>query len=387
MLDVIQFIIGGVALVAYLFFFAVAYFVDRSRPPALFAEPVTRFVFVVPAHNEEEGISATVESLLGVDYPSHLYDVVVVADNCTDKTATVAQAAGARCLTRNDEQLRGKGYALRFAFSELLEEDYAALVVVDADSLVSNNFLQCLNHHLLQGRKVIQAYYGVSNPEASFLTYFFHVGNLIENKLFWKAKQLFSLPIILRGNGMCFSKEILIDHPWDAFSIVEDTEYGLGLIEKDIPIFFASDCTVDAYQPETLEQAAAQRVRWASGNSSFTKKRALELIQKGWHSRELKFVDFGLSLLAGSRPLLLLLNLLVIFLAWASGSVVLVSWSLVLLLLQFSYLSLGIILAGLSKQNVLKVLMAPFYLIWMCGIAILGLFGYRKNQWARTSRK
>ena len=100
-----------------------------------------RFRFVVPAHNESAGIAATVASLLEVDYPKQLFDVLVVADNCQDDTAAQARAAGALVLERQDEKLRGKGYALLLAFSNL-PADVDAVVVVDADTLVSPNLLR-----------------------------------------------------------------------------------------------------------------------------------------------------------------------------------------------------------------------------------------------------
>src|SRR5512142_1821859 len=46
-----------------------------------------RFAFVVPAHNEELVIERTVASLRSVDYPPDLFQIFVVADNCSDQTA------------------------------------------------------------------------------------------------------------------------------------------------------------------------------------------------------------------------------------------------------------------------------------------------------------
>src|SRR6516164_7739806 len=91
-----------------------------------------RFDVIVPAHDEEGGISATVRSLLGVEYPAEKRRVVVVADNCTDSTAARAREAGATVLVRVDHERRGKGYALAHAFEHTLAEGAAeAVVVVD----------------------------------------------------------------------------------------------------------------------------------------------------------------------------------------------------------------------------------------------------------------
>src|SRR4051812_25920841 len=100
-----------------------------------------RFRIIVPAHNESAGIADTVRSLLAIDYPKSLFDVLVVADNCQDDTAEQARSAGAQVLERKHDELRGKGYALHYAF-ERLPADVDAVVVVDADTLVSNNLLR-----------------------------------------------------------------------------------------------------------------------------------------------------------------------------------------------------------------------------------------------------
>src|SRR5215471_14708654 len=91
--------------------------VFSGRMPApKYRLPRRRFAIVVPAHDEEAGIAATVKNLLGIAYPKEMFSVVVVADNCSDRTSALAEEAGARVLVRQDENLRGKGYALLHAF-------------------------------------------------------------------------------------------------------------------------------------------------------------------------------------------------------------------------------------------------------------------------------
>src|SRR5580700_2757223 len=70
--------------------------------PAANGAAATRFDLIVPAHDEESGIAATVASLLEAEYPTALRRVVVVADNCQDATAARAAEAGAVVLQRHD---------------------------------------------------------------------------------------------------------------------------------------------------------------------------------------------------------------------------------------------------------------------------------------------
>lgn len=356
---------------------------DSKRP----GTPTWRFALIVPAHNEELGIARTVQSLLDLEYPTQLFEVYVVADNCNDNTAAIAEQSGATVLVRNNMEQRGKGYALNHAFSELLDCGFDAFVVVDADTVVEDNCLLALHQCLDEGQSVIQLWYGVNNPDASMLSYLQYVGNCIENRLFHLPKAQSGLPTILRGNGMCFSQQVIRDNPWDAFSVVEDTEYGLALLEKGIEVHFISAAAVYADFPTTYEQLRMQRIRWASGNSSMLKQKAVGYLWKGAMERNLKLFDMGVSLLVSSRPMMLLASLLpIIFGAIMLGGEFLVWWGAALVLLQGCYVMAAIGAGGLNLRRIYHLAGIPVFAVCMCGVLVAGLVGYKKNAWVRTKR-
>lgn len=380
------------AVVLYLLMVAFAAFSGRRTPRRLLAPPRRRFAVVVPAHDEEEGIGSTLTNLFALDYPRDLFAVVVVADNCTDATAAVARRSGATVLERNDPDRRGKGYALRFAFATLMEERFDAFVVVDADSVLDRDFLRVMNDRLLCGDKVIQAWYGLSNPDVNPLTYVLHVGNVVENLLFYAGKTRLGLPAVLRGNGMCFAREVLAEVPWDSFSVVEDSEYTLRLVRRGIAIPFAAETRVLARQPETLAQARTQRVRWASGNMQLTKGHAFRLLREGAVSGNLALADLGATFLTLSKPLLLAASVLLAAAALAVGLLDsgqrTFGWLLgfVPAVLIFLYMAAGILAAGVTVRRLAYLLCCPWYLAWLFAVALLGIGGYRSNLWLRTGR-
>jgi cellulose synthase/poly-beta-1,6-N-acetylglucosamine synthase-like glycosyltransferase len=380
------------AATLYLFFLAAVYFFHRPNKKHRDRLPELRFAVIIPAHNEAAGISGTLDSLKRIDYPSRLYDIVVVADNCTDNTEEAVVSEGIRCMRREDLSRKGKGYALEYAVRSLIREDYDCFVFIDADSVVSGNFLRIMNSRMLAGHKVVQGCYGISNPDASPLTYLFFIGNTVENKLFYEAKSRLGLPVNLRGNGMCFSRGVLLKNPWDAFSIVEDVEYGLKLIRQGIRIHFEQKAEVLARQPETLRQANIQRVRWASGNMAVSKGYALRLIFGGLLKKDAALVDTGFSLLILSKPLLLLLSVLsaagsLIYLsAGAGGGHFYAGWSISLLLAQAAYLLTGVFMERLDSRRIVYLLISPLIIMWLFLIAALGLFGYKEGLWLRTRR-
>ena len=106
---------------------------ERSDPP--------RLVAVVPAHNEEATIRAALTSL---DRQTVRPDrVVVVADNCTDRTTARARQSGVEVMrsVRNDCKKAGAlNQALRGILPVLDEED--VVLVMDADSIIAETWVE-----------------------------------------------------------------------------------------------------------------------------------------------------------------------------------------------------------------------------------------------------
>ena len=207
--------------------------------------PRLRFVVVVPAHDEAAGIAATVGSLLATDYPRELFHVLVVADNCNDDTAQRARAAGADVLVREDREHVGKGHALAYAFEHVAAEGWAeAIVVVDADTVVSKNLLAAFAARLDSGAGVVQARYGVRNPDTSWRTRLMTIAFATFHDLRSNARETLQVSCGLRGNGMAFAMSLLREVPFDAFSVVEDIEYGIHLAEAGHRVRYAGDAYV-----------------------------------------------------------------------------------------------------------------------------------------------
>src|SRR5262249_42110644 len=133
--------LNAVALPYFLFLLAIsiAALLPR-RKVELPGECVSKFLIVIPAHDEETVIAKAVQSCLDVNYPRAWFEVLVIADNCSDQTALQARAAGARVVERFDDVKKSKGYALNDLFDQLESSgelsSWNALVIVDADTMV-----------------------------------------------------------------------------------------------------------------------------------------------------------------------------------------------------------------------------------------------------------
>ena len=81
-------------------------------------DPKSRFLVLVPAHNEEKVIGDIIRNLNEMDYPKDLYDFYIIADNCTDSTAETARSLGAKVIETRKESPdapTGKPIALKKA--------------------------------------------------------------------------------------------------------------------------------------------------------------------------------------------------------------------------------------------------------------------------------
>jgi cellulose synthase/poly-beta-1,6-N-acetylglucosamine synthase-like glycosyltransferase len=105
----------------------------------IFGGPVTVTV-LIPAHNEAVSIGATLDSL-GAQYPAP-NRIIVVADNCTDATESVARAHGADVFVTVGNTHKKAG-ALNQALRRLLHGlgDNDVVMCMDADTVLDDGFL------------------------------------------------------------------------------------------------------------------------------------------------------------------------------------------------------------------------------------------------------
>lgn len=353
-----------------------------------------RFAIVVPAHNEESTIAQTLRSCKGIAYPADRYDVVVVADNCTDNTASIARANGVQCLERHDDALIGKGHALRWAFERLLPKNHDAFVVLDADCLIDPHSLDIFSNEIASGQSVLQANDVVSNPDSSAISYAVAVGNAMENHLYYRPKSCLGLVVLLRGTGMVFRRDVLELHPWGAFSVAEDAEYSISIYRNGLKVKFLPDVTVRSPSPRRIEQLAAQRLRWASGNAQLSKHRALKFIADGISKCSLLDLDTGLTIMSRSKPLqlaivgilyvvstlgLLLTHALFFRFVFGLSNVLVAGYAL--------YVIWGVLDLGLSWHRFRLLAQTPIVLAGLVLYALRGLLTSKDARWERTPRQ
>jgi cellulose synthase/poly-beta-1,6-N-acetylglucosamine synthase-like glycosyltransferase len=340
-----------------------------------------RLAVVVPAHNEQASVAASVRSLLCAPHPFAEAAVVVVADNCTDTTAEIAGDAGARVIVRTDAARRGKGYALDYAFRILAAEHYDALLVVDADTEVDPNFLEEAGGALHAGAAAIQVRYLVRNPAGSLRTRLMKIALLAFNVARPRGRDHLKLSCGLLGNGFGMRRETLLAVPYSAASVVEDLEYHLMLVNAGRRVHFVNRTAVYGEMPEGGEGVASQRVRWEGGRFRMLREHSLPLALKLLRG-DASAVEPLLELLL--LPLAFHASLLLIACStpWMPARL----FALLGVLIGCLHLLEALLLGG-NLRDVGSLALAPFYVLWKL-LLIPALFrSSRSNvEWTRTER-
>lgn len=226
-----------------------------------------RILCLTAAHNEESVIAQHIESLKKCDYPSECYDIVILADNCSDATASMAREAGATVWQRENPNLLGKGHALKWAIhSKTNLTQYEAICIFDADNVVELNFLQVMADNLARGYVAIQGYLDTKNPWDSWVTASYASAYWFMNRLWQRARIVLGLSGALGGTGFCLSTDILREVPWEATSLTEDLEYTVRLVLRGYKVHWTNETRVYDEKPIDYDATVLQRRRWMQGH-------------------------------------------------------------------------------------------------------------------------
>ena len=227
-----------------------------------------KFMMILPAHNESSVIGALIESLQSLDYPKELYDIYVIADNCTDNTAQIAKDLGAIVYERFDEKKKTKGFAMQWFLNQKIKEnaDYDAFCVFDADNVVDKNFLNAMNKKLCQGEEIVQGYRDIKNPADSWISAGYALFYWMMNRFYHLARYNLGLSPLINGTGFMVDFNLIKPTGWDTITLTEDIEFSLKNIAKGRKLGWATDAIVYDEQPTEFKQSWSQRSRWTVGH-------------------------------------------------------------------------------------------------------------------------
>jgi cellulose synthase/poly-beta-1,6-N-acetylglucosamine synthase-like glycosyltransferase len=384
-------VIAGTALSLYLLLLAVA---SLRRPPQVAqpGPPVTRFAVLVPAHEEELVIGQLLDSINTADDPGDLFEVHVIADHCTDQTASIARGLGATVHERNDPQPRGKSHALNWLVGHLLARESGervdAFVILDADSIVSPGFLRAMDARLRTGQPLVQGLVQIDDPGADRFGQLRALAYEFISHVRPRGRSTLGLSAGLRGNGMCIARDLAARFPWDPDSLTEDYELHARLLAAGLRVSFAPDAVVRTQLPQSLAVARAQSQRWERGRLDAMRNHVPALIRDGLRRRSWASIDGALELLIPPFSIFMALMSALLVVSLLSGIVPLIVVAAVGVVAQVLYTLRGLALASRRYPSIYRALLfVPVFVLWRVWQYVVVLTRRGRVQWTRTVRR
>jgi 1,2-diacylglycerol 3-beta-glucosyltransferase len=195
---------------------------------------------------------------------------------------------------------------------------------------------------------------------------------------------------MLVGNCTLFSRELLLERPWEAFTSTEDLEYALDLQVHGFKIAFAGWAVVTSETAPTIESAAVQQRRWEGGRLHLLRARGPGLVAEAVRRRRPGLLLTALDL--ATPPLGLFAGVAVVGGVTAAGVAVAggPAWSVAPWLLAAGALPLYVgigLRAGHAPRAAYRALgEAPLFIIrkpWQ----MRGVLGFQPDSWVRTQRR
>ncbi len=347
-------------------------------------------VILIPAHDEEVVIADTLAAL-----NSRLGErdrILVVADNCQDRTAAIARDVGVEVIERRDPQHRGKGYALDFGIRYLERNDTPdILIILDADCRVSEDAIARLKVHVCQSGSPAQALYLMKAPvnpdiyqKLAAFAWFFRVA------VRFLGDCCLGLPSMILGSGMACRFKDAAALELASGEIVEDMQMSLDLAAQGKYPKLLYDAQVESTFPVDTQAQNSQRTRWEHGHLDLIFRRLPVQMTIAIRQRNPKLL--GLVLSMGVLPLTLLAMSLVILLAISAVAFLVgaTAFGLWVNLLATSLFALAILLAWLSGGreilSLCDLLRLPAYVLRKLPL-YRRFLTHRETRWIRTERK
>lgn len=244
---------------------------NQVHAPKSFKEPKHSFTLLVPARHEERVIGHTLAAMATLNYPTKLFEVLVICKS--DDIATIAavkqafktiQSSSFKLVLFDDSPIN-KPHSLNLGLKAAKNE---IISVFDAEDEPHQDILQVMNTLFMEKEvDVIQGGVQLMNYTSSWYSTF----NVLEYFFWFKSTlQFFAKKgfIPLGGNTVFFKKKTLEKAGgWDEACLTEDAEIGVRLSAHNTPMMVVYDEVLATREetPHSLESFIKQRTRWNQG--------------------------------------------------------------------------------------------------------------------------
>jgi cellulose synthase/poly-beta-1,6-N-acetylglucosamine synthase-like glycosyltransferase len=256
---------------------------------------------LIPAHNEEKVIGATLKAMRRLDYPADRLTILVINDGSSDATKDIIER---HALEDPRVQLfdvpagqggKGKSRALNLALARVRAE---VVAIYDADNTPDPQALRHLVAQLVVHPDVgaVLGKFRTVNKNATLLTRFINIETLSFQSMLqagrWQMHNIATLP---GTNFVMWTSLIRELDGWDEQALTEDSELSIRIIQHGKKIKYIPYAITYEQEPQEWRVWVRQRMRWVRGNNYVLGKFFRELPQ--FQNKRLAFdVLYTLSL-------------------------------------------------------------------------------------------
>lgn len=228
------------------------------------------FLVLIPAYKEDGVIINTAEQSIKQNYPSDKYKVVVIADSMREETVSRLRNIPVDVLEVNFSN-SSKAKALNFALKQGGDEEYDAVLILDADNVMSLDFLTKMNREL-QGGFIAAQGHRVAKNQNTPMALLDAVSEEINNHIFRKGNRILGFSSALIGSGMAFRYKYFKRMMEKIDSMGEDKEMEILLLRDKLKVSYVDDALVYDEKVQDMSVFKVQRKRWISAQLFFFQK-------------------------------------------------------------------------------------------------------------------
>jgi len=272
---------------------------------------------------------------------------------------------------------------------ELAGHLFDGYVVIDADSVVNRGYLAALARPLAAGARAVQSGNAVLNLASSPSSALRWIAFTLVNHVRQLGRTGVGGSATLNGTGMCLSRSLLVEHPWNAFGVTEDYQYYLTILLRGERVVYAPGAMLRSEMPETFDQLRTQDIRWESpGDDNSRWHIATELIRSGIRKRSLVQLDGAAELLVPQLSVLFTGCLALTIGALLTSLPIPVAGTLTVDVLLGFYMASAFLICRPPLAVYLALAYAPRFVLrklWI--LAVTRHIAGRHAFWERTTRK
>lgn len=303
-LEVINYIVIGICTLMFLFQFVMILFFWLPEKHFKKSEEKHRAAIVICARNESSVIAETIRLFKEEqDYPADKLDIYVVADNCTDNTAELAEQAGAKVIVHNDPDPshHRASYAIEYGLRKILEsgEKYDFFIRFDADNHANPGYVSYMNDAYCSGVEIARPFENSTNPGQNAWASVSAGYYVRDSKIACNFRENFHLDSMLTGAGMMVSGKIVEEiGGWDAMGVSDDSEFTLNRLLENKRVHYVADAIVYEDQPSTFKDTWNRITRLGKGIHTLFWQKGFRLLGHFFKSGKWSNVDLFVQLLA-----------------------------------------------------------------------------------------